>query len=216
MPTDDLPPNNPERFLDLIRRQQRGKLKIYLGFAAGVGKTFEMLPGRKSPAEARRRRRDRLRGNARPRRDHRADRRARAGAPAARSSIAESCSKKWTSTPCWNAGRPSPWSTNWPTPTPPAAAIRNATSTWKNCCAPASASSPRSTSSTWKACTTSSNGRPAFASRSACPTTSSRWPTRSSTSTFRRKTSASGCRPARSIPASGSRRRWTTSSPRRS
>ena len=43
MPTDDLPPNNPERFLDLIRRQQRGKLKIYLGFAAGVGKTFEML-----------------------------------------------------------------------------------------------------------------------------------------------------------------------------
>jgi two-component system sensor histidine kinase KdpD len=33
----------PERFLDLIRKQQRGKLKIYLGFAAGVGKTFEML-----------------------------------------------------------------------------------------------------------------------------------------------------------------------------
>jgi two-component system sensor histidine kinase KdpD len=29
--------------LDLIRRQQRGKLKIYLGFAAGVGKTYEML-----------------------------------------------------------------------------------------------------------------------------------------------------------------------------
>ncbi len=42
MPTDDIP-NNPERFLELIRRQQRGKLKIYLGFAAGVGKTFEML-----------------------------------------------------------------------------------------------------------------------------------------------------------------------------
>ncbi len=42
MTTDELQPN-PERFLDLIRRQQRGKLKIYLGFAAGVGKTFEML-----------------------------------------------------------------------------------------------------------------------------------------------------------------------------
>ena len=41
MPTDDKLP--PERFLDLIRRQQRGKLKIYLGFAAGVGKTYEML-----------------------------------------------------------------------------------------------------------------------------------------------------------------------------
>ena len=42
MTTDDVHPN-PERFLDLIRRQQRGKLKIYLGFAAGVGKTYEML-----------------------------------------------------------------------------------------------------------------------------------------------------------------------------
>src|SRR5581483_4240424 len=33
----------PERFLELIREQQRGRLKIYLGFAAGVGKTYEML-----------------------------------------------------------------------------------------------------------------------------------------------------------------------------
>ena len=40
-----MPPGQPapERFLDLIRKQQRGKLKIYLGFAAGVGKTYEML-----------------------------------------------------------------------------------------------------------------------------------------------------------------------------
>ena len=35
--------NKPEQFLDLIRRQQRGRLKIYLGFAAGVGKTYQML-----------------------------------------------------------------------------------------------------------------------------------------------------------------------------
>jgi two-component system sensor histidine kinase KdpD len=33
----------PEQFLNLIRQQQRGRLKIYLGFAAGVGKTYEML-----------------------------------------------------------------------------------------------------------------------------------------------------------------------------
>jgi two-component system sensor histidine kinase KdpD len=33
----------PEHFLSLIRQQQRGRLKIYLGFAAGVGKTYEML-----------------------------------------------------------------------------------------------------------------------------------------------------------------------------
>ena len=33
----------PEHFLTLIRQQQRGRLKIYLGFAAGVGKTYSML-----------------------------------------------------------------------------------------------------------------------------------------------------------------------------
>src|SRR5262245_21532076 len=33
----------PEHFLTLIRQQQRGRLKIYLGFAAGVAKTYEML-----------------------------------------------------------------------------------------------------------------------------------------------------------------------------
>jgi two-component system, OmpR family, sensor histidine kinase KdpD len=37
----DRPP--PEQFLNLIRDQQRGRLKVYLGFAAGVGKTYEML-----------------------------------------------------------------------------------------------------------------------------------------------------------------------------
>src|SRR5271157_1994835 len=39
----DLQQPSPEHFLDLIRQQQRGRLKIYLGFAAGVGKTYEML-----------------------------------------------------------------------------------------------------------------------------------------------------------------------------
>ena len=33
----------PEHFLSMIRDQQRGRLKIYLGFAPGVGKTYEML-----------------------------------------------------------------------------------------------------------------------------------------------------------------------------
>jgi two-component system sensor histidine kinase KdpD len=40
--TDTLRPA-PEHFLSLIRDQQRGRLKVYLGFAPGVGKTFEML-----------------------------------------------------------------------------------------------------------------------------------------------------------------------------
>lgn len=39
----DIQQATPENFLDLIRQQQRGRLKIYLGFAAGVGKTYEML-----------------------------------------------------------------------------------------------------------------------------------------------------------------------------
>jgi two-component system sensor histidine kinase KdpD len=33
----------PEQFLTLIRRQERGRLKVYLGSSAGVGKTFAML-----------------------------------------------------------------------------------------------------------------------------------------------------------------------------
>ena len=30
-------------FLQMIRRDRRGRLKVYLGYAAGVGKTFQML-----------------------------------------------------------------------------------------------------------------------------------------------------------------------------
>ena len=43
MPTTDAGRPSPEHFLALIREQQRGRLKVYLGFAAGVGKTYEML-----------------------------------------------------------------------------------------------------------------------------------------------------------------------------
>src|SRR5438270_13732759 len=34
---------SPEQFLQLIRRQGRGRLKVYLGSSAGVGKTYAML-----------------------------------------------------------------------------------------------------------------------------------------------------------------------------
>ena len=34
---------SPEQFLSLIRRQERGRLKVYIGSAAGVGKTYAML-----------------------------------------------------------------------------------------------------------------------------------------------------------------------------
>src|SRR3989339_118152 len=35
--------NKAQDFLDLLERAKRGRLKIYLGFAAGVGKTVRML-----------------------------------------------------------------------------------------------------------------------------------------------------------------------------
>src|SRR5271169_1378423 len=43
MASAELQRPTPEQFLDLIRRQARGRLKVYLGSAAGVGKTYQML-----------------------------------------------------------------------------------------------------------------------------------------------------------------------------
>src|SRR5256885_5296793 len=36
-------PRKPEDFLELVERARRGRLKLYVGFAAGVGKTYRML-----------------------------------------------------------------------------------------------------------------------------------------------------------------------------
>ncbi|HEX8323003.1 MAG TPA: PTS sugar transporter subunit IIA [Tepidisphaeraceae bacterium] len=38
-----MPENRAASFLQMIRRSQRGRLKVYLGFAPGVGKTYQML-----------------------------------------------------------------------------------------------------------------------------------------------------------------------------
>lgn len=42
MPTPLSKPT-PEDFLELVERGKRGRLKLYIGFAAGVGKTYRML-----------------------------------------------------------------------------------------------------------------------------------------------------------------------------
>ena len=42
-PADALRDQSAERFLRLVRDKRRGTLKIYLGLAAGVGKTYRML-----------------------------------------------------------------------------------------------------------------------------------------------------------------------------
>src|SRR3954470_6584559 len=43
MPGAEIDRPTPEQFLHLIRRQERGRLKVYLGSNAGVGKTYAML-----------------------------------------------------------------------------------------------------------------------------------------------------------------------------
>jgi len=43
MQQDSNDKQTPEYFLDLIRKSRRGKLKIYIGMIAGVGKTYHML-----------------------------------------------------------------------------------------------------------------------------------------------------------------------------
>ena len=37
------PRRSAQDFLELVERGKRGRLKLYIGFAAGVGKTFRML-----------------------------------------------------------------------------------------------------------------------------------------------------------------------------
>ncbi|MES1164892.1 MAG: hypothetical protein ABUR63_03980, partial [Verrucomicrobiota bacterium] len=37
------PRSRADDFLELVERGKRGRLKLYIGFAAGVGKTYRML-----------------------------------------------------------------------------------------------------------------------------------------------------------------------------
>ena len=41
--TPNPPRPRPEDFLELVQKGKRGRLKLYIGFAAGVGKTYRML-----------------------------------------------------------------------------------------------------------------------------------------------------------------------------
>jgi two-component system sensor histidine kinase KdpD len=41
--TEEIRRTSPDVFLKLLEKSRRGKLKIYIGHAAGVGKTFQML-----------------------------------------------------------------------------------------------------------------------------------------------------------------------------
>src|SRR5215510_10482196 len=43
MPQEESRRTSPDVFLKLLEKSRRGKLKIYIGHAAGVGKTYQML-----------------------------------------------------------------------------------------------------------------------------------------------------------------------------
>ena len=43
MPQEEIRRTSPDVFLKLLEKSRRGKLKIYIGHAAGVGKTYQML-----------------------------------------------------------------------------------------------------------------------------------------------------------------------------
>ena len=43
LPLPQPPAQRAEDFLEILRRAKRGRLKLYIGFAAGVGKTYRML-----------------------------------------------------------------------------------------------------------------------------------------------------------------------------
>ena len=105
---------------------RRGTLRIYLGAAPGVGKTFAML-------NEGRRRRERgtdvvvgLRRDPRPGPHRRAARRPRGRAPPDGRLPRARPSRRWTSTPSWPAGPRWRWSTSWPTPTCPGQPQRQA------------------------------------------------------------------------------------------
>ncbi len=109
---------SPDALLAAARREARtrGRLKIFLGAAPGVGKTYEMLTVGRA----------RLRAGtdvvvAWPR--HTAGPRpppcstASRSCPARPCPITAPCWRRWISTRCWRAGRRWPWWTNSPTPT---------------------------------------------------------------------------------------------------
>ena len=178
----------------------RGTLRIFLGAAPGVGKTYEMLE------EA-----HRLRGRGEDvvvafAMDHgRADTRALLEGleviPPRRLPYrgTEFEEMDLDAVLARGPGHRASW-TNTPTPTSPAAGTPSAGRTLTSCSTPASTSSPPSTSSTWPPWATSSAPSPTSARPRRCPTTSSGGRTRSTSWTSPRNCCASAWATARSTP----------------
>ena len=82
-------------------RNQRGRLHVYLGYAAGVGKTYKMMEEGQGAERARRGRRHWLFRTARAQGHDRQDRGPGNDSTAADRSIAGRFSRRWTQTPSW-------------------------------------------------------------------------------------------------------------------
>ena len=182
----------------------RGKLRLYLGAAPGVGKTYAML-------NEGWRRKERgtdvvigwVQEHGRPQTDAQI-RDLEIFPAAAPSSTGARPSRRWTSTACWPAGPSWCWSTSWPTPTPPGPSTPSDGRTSRSCSTPASTSSPPSTCSTSSRSTTWSSGSPAWPSTRRSPTRWSGPPTRSSWSTWPPRRCVAGWPTATSTRPSGS------------
>ncbi len=159
--------------LDRVRREAgsgaRGRHRIYLGIAPGVGKTYTALEELHRRKAARHRRRHRFPRDPRSAEDGRAGRRPGGRARASRSRTGASTVEEMDTDAIIARHRRSRWSTSWPIPTRPARSTRSAGRTSRICSPPASPSSAPSISSTWRAWPTSSRTSPASASTSGVP-----------------------------------------------
>ena len=187
---------DPDELLAQVRaeeaRARRGRLRIFFGASAGVGKTYAMLEAARSREGRRHRRRHRLHRAARPGRDRAPDGRARAAADAAGALPRHHPPGIRPRRGARAAARDPPGRRArafQPVRRRAARrAIPSAGRTSRSCWTPASTSGPRSTSSTSRASTTWSPRSRACASARRCRTASSSRPTRSSSSTCRRTT----------------------------
>ena len=199
-------------------RAKRGRLRIFFGASAGVGKTYAML---EAAHNMRASGTDVVVGlcrTPRPRRDRAPARRSRATARPRRSTIAASSGGSSISTPHWRGIRPSCSSTSSRTRTSsavsPRRVTRSAGRTSRSCSMPASMSGRPSTSSTWRASTIWSARSRACASARRSPIRSSMKPMRSSSSICRPMICWRACAPARSTSPMRWRLRWSASSAR--
>ena len=161
-----------------------GQLRIYLGAAPGVGKTFAMLNEGRAPRRAGHRRRRRLRRDPRPGPTRPSRSATSRSSPAERSSYRGTTFEEMD-VDAVLARQPErrPRRRAGPHQRARLAATRSAGRTSRSCSTPASTSSRRSTSSTSSRSTTSSSGSPASPSARRSPTTWCGPPTRSSWST---------------------------------